>query len=178
MDLIVTIRTHHRSYLDLCDQLELIADSLPDRIDVANCEAAIDVLLNWAREHHRFEETNLFPLLRHRAPSDQHLHDCLDRLENEHHTDQGYADEIVELLSTFALGSYQGSAETAGYMLRGMFESMRRHIGLENDFLLPIADRLLNQVDRVFLASILDDLNPPPRPEADRYPEPPRSEGS
>jgi len=154
-DAVAILLRHHQSHLALCDQLEEIADSLPDNVDVADCRRAIRDLSVRVRLHHRFEEREFFPLLRVRAAADESLQRSLDRLEDEHRTDEGYADEILDLLSAISSGSYKGSPEVAGYMLRGMFESLRRHIAFENDHILPRARRLLTESDNESLLNAL-----------------------
>lgn len=149
------ILRHHSGHLALCDRLETIADSLPDRVNVLTCKIAIRDLNQRVRHHHRFEEIELFPILRRRATWDPVLTRSLDRLEAEHRADEGYSDEVEEVLSAIAEGVYQGSPDVAGYMLRGLFESLRRHIAFENDHVLPRANRLLTEFDRERLLSAL-----------------------
>jgi hemerythrin-like domain-containing protein len=156
-DPIAVIMQHHEGQLALCDGLERIADSLPHQIDIAQCLEAIDKLEHLVRHHHRFEETGLFPLLRRRAPGDPHLQRSLDRLEQEHRTDEGYVDEVLDVLSEILRGRFAGTVDVAGYMLRGLFESLRRHIALENDYVLPLARRLLTEEDRARLRELLSE---------------------
>lgn len=151
-DPITVILTHHAGHLALCNSMELIADSLPDKVDLAICGTVINGLAERVDKHHRFEERVLFPLLRRRAAFENRLLRSLDRLGEEHHIDEGHAEEVIDLLDAFRRGSINVSPDTAGYMLRGLFESMRRHIAFENDHILPAARRLLSKADLVELS--------------------------
>src|SRR5690606_26280712 len=86
------------------------------------------------RTIHHYEETVLFPRIRQRSgSSDQD--ETLSRLRYEHLEDEGYAEELTEAL--FKLGSNGPvNVEAVGYMLRGFFEGMRRHIAFEQSQLL------------------------------------------
>lgn len=146
-DPITVILAHHARHLSLCDLLERIADSLPDKVDIAVCGIVLEGLTERVDRHHRFEDTIFFPLLRRRAPADDRLIGSLDRLVQEHHIDEGHAGEVIELLIEIRRGALGVSPDTAGYMLRGLFEGMRRHIAYENDYILPAARRLLTPAD-------------------------------
>jgi hemerythrin-like domain-containing protein len=150
-DPLAVILIDHRGHLDLCDLLEEIADSLPNEISGASCHQAIRGLRDRVRNHHRFEDEHFFPLLRIRAAEEERVLLSLDRLSSEHRIDEGYVEEVLELLTAVVGGSFRGPPELAGYMLRGLFESLRRHIAFENEVLLPLAHRLLTTADRAQL---------------------------
>lgn len=145
----------HQHYLELCDRMEEIADTLPDKVSVATCTLVIQDLSRRVAWHHNFEEIHLFPVLRARARADDQLVASLDRLEREHRADEGYADEIVDLLSALASGTNLEAPDTAGYMLRGLFQSLRRHIAFENEHVLPLARRMLSAADLARLGRAL-----------------------
>ena len=154
-DPLAVILEQHDLHLSLCDLLEEIADGLPDQVHAAKCQSAIEQLSERVFRHHQFEENLFFPLLRTRAVDDSYLQASLDRLEREHRVDEGYADEVLELLHQLIGGHFRGSADAAGYMLRGLFEALRRHIAFENDFVLPRADVLLTSDDRAHLVNAM-----------------------
>ena len=58
----------HAEQLRLCDALEEIADSLPDKINRQKCIYAAKALGPLVRGVHRYEETVLFPALLASAP--------------------------------------------------------------------------------------------------------------
>lgn len=147
------ISREHREHLELCDKLEEIADSLPNSVDVQACTCAALALRHRVAVHHAMEEEALFPLLNARASDDIVFMRTLQRLQDEHRTDEGYCDEVLELLTSLSKGNQPENAEAAGYLLRGLFECMRRHIAFEEDHLLPKAREVLEESDLQVLAS-------------------------
>lgn len=130
----------HREQLLLCDALEEIADSLPDRVNRQKCIYAAKMLGPLIHGLHRYEEQVLFPYLAARAAGDGALGRTLDRLKFEHCEDECYAEELVDTLLALGSGTTVVNAEAAGYMLRGFFESIRRHIAFEREHLIGGAD--------------------------------------
>lgn len=133
-EIIAWLRDAYGEQLALCDELEEIADSLPANINRQKCIYAAKALGPMIRTIHHYEETVLFPRIRQRSgSSDQD--ETLSRLRYEHLEDEGYAEELTEAL--FKLGSNGPvNVEAVGYMLRGFFEGMRRHIAFEQSQLL------------------------------------------
>ena len=124
--------------LALCKTLEEIADSLPDSVDRQACiqtAKAIGPLIDRA---HRMEEDLLFPVLEEKVSVVFDLRATLERLRIEHTGDEFFAEELVEVLMSYGAGNPVQSAETTGYMLRGFFETLKRHIAFEQELLLPI----------------------------------------
>lgn len=160
-DPISVIEEEHALQLEFCDVLEFIADCLPNRVDIALTHVAIPILRNGMPLHMKLEEEVLFPLLRKRVAEVAHLAAVLDRLEDEHDTDEDLASEIADELE--ALGS-TGAAENPdmlGYMLRAFFESQRRHIAWENRVVLPLARQMLLATDLAeFQAWIMESGRP------------------
>jgi hemerythrin-like domain-containing protein len=152
-DPIAVIEEEHALQLELCNLLEFLADSLPDRYDPAAAGVAIAILRNGLPQHMKLEEEVLFPLLRRRGAKLTHLAAMLERLEDEHDADEGLADEIADALAVLAEDRRPDNAEMLGYMLRGFFESQRRHIGWENRVVLPLAREILSREDLVELQS-------------------------
>jgi hemerythrin-like domain-containing protein len=133
------IELAHSELLQLCASLEEIADSLPETVDTALCADVAAKLVPLTSDVHRFEETILFPWLEQRYPERQNLLESLRRLKSEHLEDEGYADEISETL--LRLTEHERvQPETVGYMLRGFFEGMRRHISTEREYLYELLD--------------------------------------
>ncbi len=56
----------------------------------------------------------------------------------EHVEDQCFADEVTVALMKLGRGRVVGNAEEIGFMLRGFFETIRRHVAFEREHLLPI----------------------------------------
>ncbi len=133
-------RQNHRLKIELCDALEGLADSLPNQVDVQNCKALSANLLPIIRNAQKMEETRLFPQLVQAYPDDHRLQASLDRLRLEHLEDESFADEIAWLLHGFGSAGKPCNAETAGYMLRGFFSSVRRHVAFEHECLIPLIE--------------------------------------
>ncbi|MCM2474891.1 hemerythrin domain-containing protein [Rhizobium sp. CG5] len=125
----------HDEQLSLCRELEEIADSLPGSIDRQKCIYAAKALGPLIRGIHHYEENVLFPWLEGRIAKSQPLADTLSRLKFEHCEDECFAEELTDAL--LKLGSGEPvNMEAVGYMLRGFFEGMRRHIAFEREHLL------------------------------------------
>ena len=123
----------HSQILSVCDLLEAIADSLPNHLDSRKCHQAAVMVQPTVERMHRLEEENVFPYLEEANPTEQER-EVIARLKSEHCEDECYAEELTDALSRIALGEGEPVApETLGYMLRGFFGSMRRHIAYEQE---------------------------------------------
>lgn len=132
----------HRLQLALCDDLEAIADSLPSSIINHDCLFAAKCLVRLIRDVHAYEEETLFPALRQVFQSSPEFQAAVDRLKFEHLTDECYADEIAEKLIYVGSGGRDVNMEALGYMLRGFFEALRRHVAFERDHFSGAVDAL------------------------------------
>ena len=120
----------------ICDALEEIADSLPDRLDKARCLQLASLLVPVVRSSHCYEEDVIFPAYRSALACDSDA-SPLTRLRAEHFEDECYAEELTETLLAVARGGDIANAEALGYMLRAFFESVRRHVAFEREHILP-----------------------------------------
>lgn len=133
-EMVAWLNNAHTEQLALCDELEEIADSLPANINRQKCIYAAKALGPMIRSLHQYEETVLFPRVR-QSQRGQAEDETLSRLRYEHLEDEGYAEELTEAL--FKIGSNDPvNMEAVGYMLRGFFEGLRRHIAFERSHLL------------------------------------------
>lgn len=128
------LRRAHSEQLALCSELEDIADSLPANVNRQKCIYAAKALGPLLRGIHHYEETVLFPWLDVRGDAED-LRPTLDRLRFEHFEDESFAEELTDVLLKLGAGD-PVNMEAVGYMLRGFFEGMRRHIAFENEHLL------------------------------------------
>lgn len=137
------MRDHQDRLLSLCDRLEKIADSLPIPVDTRECLDLANSLLPTIRIAHQFEENRFYPAARVITGSSDAIEEVIDRLCEEHHEDECFAEEVTEALGTLVNGSTARDAEAIGYMLRGFFGQLRRHVAFENDYLCtPVAEQL------------------------------------
>ncbi len=133
----------HGEMLKLCTALEEIADSLPNEVNRQKCIYAAKSLGPTIKEIHVFEEGQLFPWIGDNIKDQPNLPATLDRLKFEHCEDECFAEELIDTLNKIGYGQSEINAEAIGYMLRGFFEGMRRHIAFEREHLLPLIQRQL-----------------------------------
>ncbi|MBA4130610.1 MAG: hypothetical protein C0519_04210 [Hyphomicrobium sp.] len=146
-DPIGLIAEEHALQCELCDLLEAIADGLPHSFDKALAVIAVSILEGSVPRHMRLEEEALFPALRERVASDHPLHAALACLEEEHERDGAMLVELTDALKTAAQHGLVSNPDMLGYMLRGYFDSQRRHIAWEDRVVLPIARQVLTPSD-------------------------------
>lgn len=137
----------HALQNELCDLLEAIADGLPHRFDPQLALVSISMLETGLPSHMRLEEEALFPLLQKRAASDHSLQSALLCLAQEHDRDGATLLEITEGLREAVSQGRPSNPDMLGYMLRGFFESQRRHIAWEDTIVLPAAREVLTAAD-------------------------------
>jgi len=130
---IAVMRRAHSEKLKVCGALEEIADGLPDNVDRLMCMSVASTLLSMLRNIHRFEEDVVFPSYAAATGDPQ----CVERLKAEHVEDECFADELTEVLMTIGHGAAVTNPEALGFMLRGFFETIRRHVAFERDHILP-----------------------------------------
>ena len=141
------IEDDHCWQLVLCDALESIADQLPTTIDPRLYALTSEVLKKVIHHHNILEEEALFPIILNHLDVKSNLRNAFAQLKIEHETDGEHALEIAHELDRIAAGGRMANPEMVGYMLRGFFESLRRHIHWENQTILPLAHDLLSQKD-------------------------------
>lgn len=129
---IAVMRRAHGEKLKVCGALEEIADALPDNVDRLMCVSVASTLLPMLRNIHRYEEEVIFPAYV-AATADMQ---CVERLKAEHVEDECFADELTEALMTIGHGAAVANPEALGFMLRGFFETIRRHVAFERDHIL------------------------------------------
>jgi hemerythrin-like domain-containing protein len=124
--------------LRLCSELETIADSLPANINRQKCIYAAKALGPLIKGVHHYEAEVLFPALESEAADVPDLAKTLSRLKFEHFEDECFAEELTERLLLLGAGQPDVNMEATGYMLRGFFEALRRHIALEQDYFVAL----------------------------------------
>lgn len=128
---------HIKGLYKICDALEEIADTLPNKVDRKLCYNTALLISPVVEAAHLFEERVLFPVLHDEIKANQPLSITVKRLRDEHREDEDFATEISESLMSVSKGSDIDSGQL-GYMLRGFFEGMRRHIACEKEFIFPL----------------------------------------
>lgn len=126
----------HLEKLRLCEALETIADTLP-KVDRLKCLSTANAIVPLLRNIHQYEETVIFPAYEAALTGDANLASTR-RLRAEHVEDECFAGEVTEVLLAIGHGETVENAEAVGFMLRGFFESLRRHIAFEREHVLPM----------------------------------------
>ncbi|WP_108398581.1 hemerythrin domain-containing protein [Devosia submarina] len=130
---IATLDRGYDQLLEVCNNLETLADTLPDRVGVARHLHLIDSVEQVVGLTSLLEETILFPLME--AYSSADLKMTVERLRREHIADRSTADELRDLFGAFLEERSGISADAVGYLLRSFFESVRRHVHAERAML-------------------------------------------
>ena len=118
--------------LKLCDDLEAVADSLPAGTDRQFCLHVARQIGPVLRDAHAIEEQLLFPGILGRGEGGA---DVVERLRLEHIEDECFGEEVQYELLQLGQGRAVLAPEATGYMLRGFFEGMRRHMRHELELL-------------------------------------------
>jgi hypothetical protein len=118
---------------DLCAALEALADTLPTGLDPSALRLA-QAACRTLRHCHRMEEDRVFAAFWDNPA----IAPILERLRAEHIEDEDHARDLEVALDGFIGGTNGATAEEIGYILRGLFTSLRRHAAFERDHLLPL----------------------------------------
>ena len=140
---------------ELCDAMELIANQLPDNVDIELYEHIHEKLHLNLPIYHENEEA-LFAYINRHESSLIDVPPILRCVRLEHATHDCFADEIYEFLGVLRAGSGVREPSTIGYMLRSCFHSIRRHMTWEDLILMPVARHTLTAND---LSELLDRIN-------------------
>lgn len=124
--------------LALCEELERLADALPDSGVRQTCIHLARSVGPTISRWHRLEEDVLFPALTARGGTQSDLAGSIERLKRDHYEDECFAEELQGALLGYGSGSSALSADAIGYMLRGFFSAKRRHIAFEQEILKPL----------------------------------------
>lgn len=135
-DSLAGMRQAHAAKLVLCERLEAIADSLPNELSRRECLLAARALGPMLCRIHRFEEERIFPVYRAHRDNHPEAIETIERLKDEHLEDEGYAAELREALRDAARIGKASAPETLGFMLRGFFGAIRRHVAFEREHVL------------------------------------------
>ncbi|MCF4099929.1 hemerythrin domain-containing protein [Maritalea mediterranea] len=122
---------HQRQMEALCTRLELIADLLPDQADPTLCKFTSDGMVKTLSDAQSFEEEELFPILEALSLLDTDIGEIIKQLRDEHYEDLCFAEEVRDNLRAIINGEPTQTANATGYMLRGFFEKLRRHMAYE-----------------------------------------------
>ena len=134
--------SNHLRILSVCTELEQLADGLPALPSNGSHLRLARRLGCLLRDAHTLEEQEILPILV-AALGEEAVEDSVATLTEEHRTDEAFADEVAEVLLEWIAGERHHDAATLGYMLRGLFDNLRRHAARERDQLIGPAGRRL-----------------------------------
>lgn len=120
--------------IQLCDELEKIADALPE-LDSQQCLSVARAIVPLIKEAHQVEEALLFPQLVARLVEGRVL---VESIRIDHLEDEYFADEVADHLRLLGSEDTEFQPEATGYMLRAFFELTRRRIRHERALLGPL----------------------------------------
>ncbi|MEP9387983.1 hemerythrin domain-containing protein [Mesorhizobium sp. KR9-304] len=135
----------HARQMALCEDLEAIADGLPGNVNHQLCLHLARVVCPTIAAAHEVEERVLFPAVQTLSATLPDLDNTIERLRWEHFEDMSFAEELHDALLSIGRGEPKMTAEAAGYMLRGFFESVRRHVAFEREMLSPLMQLALRK---------------------------------
>jgi hemerythrin-like domain-containing protein len=135
-DVIEAMRLIHDKKVAMCQELEDIADGLPASVDALSCLSIAAKLLPVLRRAHEYEEKVIFPAYEKLAASPGQSVST-DRLRAEHISDECFAADLTGILLKIGHGGPVDQAETFGFMLRGFFDGLRRHVAFEDEHIVP-----------------------------------------
>lgn len=135
-----TLRHHLGVQHNLCGALEALADDLPAEVRNDDCVALARSVYPIVHRSHVFEEEVLFPFLSAHCGHMTDLAGILDRLHGEHWEDEAFAEEVHHELLAFAADRASVDVDKLGYMLRGFFVGLRRHLAFEREHILPMVE--------------------------------------
>ncbi len=128
---------------NLCAQMEQVADSLPLDADPSLCMRIARSLLPTLASAHEFQVQHFIPVVRSALGEFGNLDAVAERLHSEYNENEMLAEEVAEELSQWGICGETHSAEATGYMLRGCFISLTRHLDFERIALIePVKTRL------------------------------------
>jgi hemerythrin-like domain-containing protein len=139
--ILAQVQSNHQSLLLLCDLLEAIADGLPGNIDRQECLVLSRSLGPMLHRIQEYEEQVLFPALLAWPHLTNEIGSTIDHLRLEHQVDASYAEDVQDTLRCYGESRPNLSADAAGFMLRGFFECLRRHIAFEQQLLAQLLPR-------------------------------------
>ena len=141
--------------LTMCKQLEDIADNLPHSVNRWACERISDRLFGLLKLCDDISKAVIFPLLLRRQAESLFTPSTVKRLAEERAMDQGYAWEVCDLLRRLARGEPVENAEASGYLLRSVFETVKRSSAHDLEYIIPFAERYMLNKEKEQLSTVI-----------------------
>jgi len=152
---LVTFARLIREKINVCEQLEHIADRLPNQVNVDQCAKLAELLPDMLGLCDDINQRVIFPLLLRHQSQRYFTHSMAQRLVDERMMDQGYALEVSELLDQLAKAESIRNAEASGYLLRSFFETVRRSSAFDLEYIVPMTRQYSTERELGTIASML-----------------------
>ena len=151
-DPIAFIRKEHDRQFEICRELDEMVD-FQELEPVAERARSLQRFLSEDLPRHiQDEEADLFPALIHRCEGDVNATIILEQLIAEHELDRGLVEPILAELEAIVRDGAP-LRPTRFFMDVGAFvETQRRHLLWENRVVLPLADEVLTNTDKLAVA--------------------------
>lgn len=141
------IAEEHALLRELCDLMEAIADGLPFAFDAGRARVAISLLQGALPAHTRLEDELLFPLIEKRFGATHPVSRAIACLNDDHRREAALVAEVTEALNAVMMSERHVNLEALGYMMRALFDVLRRHIDFEDMVVLPAARDVITDAD-------------------------------
>jgi len=139
-DLLLKFDSIRDELLVLCESIEAFADTLGGTPDWRVGALLAEQMQHLVQQSRLFDDTQLFPFLIRVAETNSALLRSVGHLKVEYIEDYDVAHEVTEMLNEFSGGTPRLSQDAIGYLLRGYFVSMRRHLAFKTDVLARALD--------------------------------------
>jgi len=135
----------YASQLSICSLLESIADTLPELPHAHVSQTLITMLEgSWAKQL-IVEEEKVYGLIERNNEQNTFILNFIDQLRQERQSDEDLASELIATLETILLTNTLSDPASMGYMLRGIFETKRRQVGLKKSVILPLVEKVIRE---------------------------------
>ncbi len=143
------IESEHDRQRMLCDRLVVLANDQDLKPVIEEAEAVLAFITEELPLHHKDEETDLFPMLRHRCRPEDGIEAILAHLAWEHTLDRFLTYDLRLDLEALVGGKTPDDSMRVFIDMRTFAESQLRHLAWEENVVLPLARKRLVPEDLV-----------------------------
>jgi hemerythrin-like domain-containing protein len=144
-DPLAYLRAEHQRKREVCEMIDAIAARRRPSRRMARFVLAY--IAGPLALHVRDEEEDLFPALRRRCMPDDEIDDLFGQLSRDHAGIAESDEELLRGLEAIAAGEAPADRTSFGFAAARFTAEQRRHIGYENNIVLPLARKRLRKSD-------------------------------
>ena len=141
------LRSEHARQKKVCDWIERFIDGIEEEPAPKSAGVLLSYLTMDLALHTLDEEDSLFPMLAERAKPEDGIAAVLARLSSEHELDKDLVDFIAADLKQIASGKRVPLLSRFFANMIGLINTQRRHLTWENEVILPLAEKRLQEQD-------------------------------